>query len=252
MTLTVGSLFSGIGGFDLGFEKAGMEIRWQVEIDEFCQKVLKKHWPNVERFDDIKNIQELPYVDLICGGFPCQPVSTCGRHKGDEDERWLWPEFYRIVCMVKPEWIVVENAAGLLSAKNGQLFGGILANLAQSGYDAEWQVFSASQFGLPHIRKRLFLVAYSNSKRLHKNIFSKKSYLQYDKERYKLSNDSSIYIDVFKRSYPNISDYIREANGISSKLDKFRKERIKSLGNSIVPTIVEYIGKSIINSTNDY
>ena len=147
MTLTVGSLFSGIGGFDLGFEKAGMEIRWQVEIDEFCQKVLEQHWPNVERFDDIKNIQELPYVDLICGGFPCQPVSTCGRHKGDEDERWLWPEFYRIVCMVKPKWIVVENVIGLLSAKNGQLFGGILANLAQIGYNAEWQVLRASDLG---------------------------------------------------------------------------------------------------------
>lgn len=252
MTLTVGSLFSGIGGFDLGFEKAGMEIRWQVEIDEFCQKVLEQHWPNVERFDDIKNIQKLPYVDLICGGFPCQPVSTCGRHKGDEDERWLWPEFYRIVCMVKPKWIVVENVVGLLSAKNGQLFGGILRDLAQSGYDAEWQVFSASQFGLPHIRKRLFLVAYSDSERIYKNIYSEKIYSQYDRKRQTISNIPFIYIDMFKCSYPDISNYIREANGISSELDEFRKERIKSIGNSIVPTIAEYIGKSIINSTNDY
>jgi DNA (cytosine-5)-methyltransferase 1 len=168
--LTVGSLFSGIGGFELGLERSGgFETEWQCEIDPFCLKVLEKHWPNLQRFTDIKTMgidNEMPYVDLICGGFPCQPVSCAGKRKGDEDDRWLWPEFYRIVCLVKPSWVVVENVPGLLSAKHGQLFGGILTDLAKAGYDAEWQVLSAAQFGAPHLRKRVFIVAHSNTSRL--------------------------------------------------------------------------------------
>ena len=100
--LTVGSLFSGIGGFELGLERTGgFKTLWQCERDEFCRKVLEKHWPNVHRYTDIHDMQgNIPYVDCICGGFPCQPVSCAGKRKGDKDERWLWPEFYRIVCEV--------------------------------------------------------------------------------------------------------------------------------------------------------
>ena len=100
--LTVGSLFSGIGGFELGLERTGgFKTAWQCEKDEFCLKVLAKHWPDVKRFTDIKEMrieENIPYVDVICGGFPCQPVSCAGKRKGAQDERWLWPEFYRIVC----------------------------------------------------------------------------------------------------------------------------------------------------------
>ena len=164
--LTVGSLFSGIGGFELGLERTGgFKTVWQCEKDEFCLKVLAKHWPDVKRFTDIKEMgieENIPYVDVICGGFPCQPVSCAGKRKGKEDKRWLWPEFYRIVCQVKPRWVLVENVPGLLSADSGRLFAGILRDLASSGYDAEWNIVSAAGVGAPHLRKRVFVVAHSN------------------------------------------------------------------------------------------
>jgi len=164
--MKVGSLFSGIGGLDLGLERAGMEIVWQVENDPYCQKVLKKHWPGVPCYGDIKEIDftTLPPVDLICGGFPCQPVSCAGKRQGDQDARWLWPEFYRAVCEARPQWVLVENVPGLLSAQDGRLFGGILRDLACGGYDAEWDLLPAAAFGAPHLRYRVFLVAHAGFK----------------------------------------------------------------------------------------
>lgn len=161
--LTVGSLFSGIGGFEFGLERAGgFKTVWQCEIDPFCLKVLEKHWPGVKRFADIKKMgveEEIPHVDVVCGGFPCQPVSCAGKRKGKEDERWLWPEFCRVVCCVRPEWVLIENVPGLLSADAGRLFAGILRDLSESGYDAEWNIVSAASVGAPHLRKRVFIVA---------------------------------------------------------------------------------------------
>lgn len=168
MVITVGSLFSGIGGIDLGLERAGMEIVWQVEIDPFCIEVLEKHWPTAKKYKNVfeLNGDELEKVDLICGGFPCQPVSCAGKKRGEKDKRWLWSEFYRIICKVKPRWVLVENVKGLLSAKDaserrGGLFGGILRDLAYGGYSCEWTVLSASAIGAPHRRERVFLVAHS-------------------------------------------------------------------------------------------
>ena len=162
MVLTIGSLFSGIGGFELGLERTGeFKTLWQCEKDEFCLKVLEKHWPDVKRFTDIHEMKEgIPYVDVICGGFPCQPVSCAGKRKGAQDERWLWPEFYRVVCEVRPEWVIIENVPGLLSADSGRLFAGILRDLSSSGYDAEWNIVSAAFVGAPHLRKRVFIVAH--------------------------------------------------------------------------------------------
>ncbi len=167
--MKVGSLFSGIGGLDLGLERAGIEIIWQVENDSFCQKVLKKHWPEVLLLGDVKKIDftSLPAVDLICGGFPCQPVSCAGKRAGDKDERWLWPEFYRAVCEARPRWVLVENVPGLMSMDSGRLFGGILRDLAASGYDVEWDLLPAAAFGAPHLRYRVFLVAYLPNNRLN-------------------------------------------------------------------------------------
>jgi len=165
--MRVGSLFSGIGGMDLGLERAGMEIVWQVEIDEFCRAVMAKHWPDVERFGDVKECgaHNLKPVDLVCGGFPCQPVSCAGQRKGKADERWLWPEFHRIICELRPRWVLVENVPGLLSIDAGRLFGGILRDLAESGYDVEWDSIPAAALGAPHIRYRIFLVAYADTNR---------------------------------------------------------------------------------------
>lgn len=157
-----GSLFAGIGGIDLGLERAGMTCAWQVEWDDYCQAVLKRHWPDVKRYGDITKIktEELEPVELICGGFPCQPVSTAGRRRGDADDRWLWPEYLRIVRAVRPRWVLAENVPGLLSIDSGRLFGGILRDLAESGYDAEWRVVSARDLGARHLRRRVFILAH--------------------------------------------------------------------------------------------
>ncbi len=167
--MTFGSLFSGIGGFDLGLERAGMSCSWQVEIDPFCLKVLAKHRPAVRRHDDVKTFPPEGdwSVDLICGGFPCQPVSCAGKRKGEQDERWLWDEMCRVCDVLKPRWILAENVPGLMSAGDirGELFGKVLRDLASIGYDAEWEVLPAAAFGAPHIRDRVFILAYPGSKR---------------------------------------------------------------------------------------
>lgn len=162
--LTVGSLFSGIGGLELGLERAGMQVIWQVEKDPYCLKVLARHWPNVERYEDVKEVgrHNLQPVDLICGGFPCQDVSLAGKRAGLQGERTtLWREFARIIRELRPRWVLAENVPGLLSSDKGMFFGQVLRDLAACGYDAEWQVLPAAAFGAPHKRDRVFIVAYA-------------------------------------------------------------------------------------------
>ena len=157
--MRVGSLFSGIGGFDLGLERAGYEIVWQVENDAYCRKVLAKHWPDVPCYGDIHDVgaHNLEEVDVICGGFPCQPVSVAGKQRGQDDERWLWPEFARILRELRPKHCLVENVPGLLVRGMGD----VLGDLAALGYDAEWGCVSAASVGAPHLRKRIFIVAHT-------------------------------------------------------------------------------------------
>ena len=156
---TVGSLFAGIGGFDLGFERQGYDIRWQVENDEYCQRVLRKHWPLVERFHDVCDCGawNLPPVDVITGGFPCQDVSDAGERAGiDGDRSGLWREMCRIISELRPQFALVENVPGLFVRGLDR----VLGDLAEIGYDAEWQVISAADVGAPHLRKRVWIVAH--------------------------------------------------------------------------------------------
>lgn len=165
MRITVGSLFSGIGGLDLGLEWAGIgPIQWQVERDPFCRSALAKHWPDAERFDDVCAVGShcLCPVDLICGGFPCQDLSYAGKGAGLTGERsGLWFQYARIVRELRPRFVVVENVPALLSRGLGT----VLGDLAALGYDAEWHCVSAESVGAPHLRDRLFVVAYSNAVR---------------------------------------------------------------------------------------
>lgn len=158
--LTVGSGFAGLGGFDLGFERAGMRTIWQCEIDPWCQRVLKKHWPSVKRYGDIRTVTADTAIapDVFCAGFPCQPVSIAGKRLAQEDERWLWPECARIVGEIRPRYVVLENVPGLL----GRGMGDVLGDLAALGYDAEWGCIRASDAGAPHKRERVWIVAYPN------------------------------------------------------------------------------------------
>lgn len=165
--MNVGSLFSGIGGFDLGFERAGMRVDWQVELDPYCQAVLARHFPDAARYEDVREvgIDSLDPVDLICGGFPCQDLSSAGRGAGIDGARsGLWSEFARIVRELRPRYVVVENVPALLTGKGKRWdrgpIGRVLGDLAEARYDAEWACLSAGEFGAPHLRKRVWIVAY--------------------------------------------------------------------------------------------
>lgn len=159
--LTVGSLFSGIGGFDLGLEKAGLKVIWQSEIEPYSCSVLKKHWPDVPNIGDITKVdwRTIERPNILCGGYPCQPFSTAGFRKGNNDPRHLWPEFRKAIRILQPDYAIMENVRGHLSLG----FKEVLKDLADIGYDAEWQVIPASAVGAPHKRERLIIVAYPNS-----------------------------------------------------------------------------------------
>ncbi len=165
--MTFGSLFAGIGGFDLGLERAGMECRWQVEIDQYAGSVLAKHWPGVPRWGDVRTFPVGDpadwQVDLICAGVPCQPVSHAGKQKGASDERWMWGEALRVVADLCPRFFVAENPIGLLNHDGGRTFHGILRAFASVGYVCEWHVIAAAAVGAPHRRERVWLVAYADS-----------------------------------------------------------------------------------------
>jgi DNA (cytosine-5)-methyltransferase 1 len=157
--VTFGSLFAGIGGMDLGLERAGMVCRWQVEIDDYATRVLEKHWPDVVRFRDVRGVgsHNLEPVDLICGGFPCQDISNAGKRAGIGGERsGLWSEFARIAGELRPRYVVVENVSALL----GRGLDTVLGDLAALGLDAEWHCIPASAVGAPHRRDRVFVLAY--------------------------------------------------------------------------------------------
>ena len=197
--MKVGSLFSGIGGFDLGLVRAGMEIVFQVEIDEFCRKVLAKHapeyWPNAERFNDVKEVgkHNLKPVDLICGGFPCQDLSVGWNGKGLDGERsGLWFEYCRIIGELKPRWIIIENVPGLLSSNGGRDFTIVLQGLAKWGYNAAWRVLDAQYFGVPQKRKRVFIIASLGNGDCARVLFEEEPN-RYDIEQTRNTNSTPVY-----------------------------------------------------------
>jgi DNA (cytosine-5)-methyltransferase 1 len=242
MTLTVGSLFSGIGGLDLGLERAGMRVIWQSEIDSFACKVLKKHWPNVPNLGDIKEIDwnncERP--DVICGGYPCQPFSTAGKRQGTDDPRHLWPWVREAISELRPRYAIMENVRGHLT------MGGlaVIGELASIGYDAEWRVVSAASVGANHRRDRLFIVAYPDSERLERS------------SRFQKGNEESCRSNVFGsntqrnkgwqgwewwQSEPELG---RVAYGVPDRVD-----RLKGLGNAVVPQVAEVIGRLVMEAS---
>lgn len=158
---TFGSLFSGIGGFDLGFERAGMSCKWQVEIDSAATSVLDKHWSGVPKYKDVRNVgkNNLEPVDVICGGFPCQDLSIAGKRAGLDGERsGLWFEFRRIVEELRPKWVIVENVPGLLSSNGGADFAIVIRGLVECGYGVCWRVLDSQYFGVAQRRRRVFIV----------------------------------------------------------------------------------------------
>jgi DNA (cytosine-5)-methyltransferase 1 len=158
-------LFSGIGAFSLGLERAGMQTVAFCEIDPFCRRVLAKHWPEVPCYDDVRSLTADRLrgdgidVDLICGGFPCQDISIAGRAAGIDGERsGLWREYARLIGEIRPRHVIVENVAALL----GRGLGDVLGDMAALGFDAEWHCIPASAVGAPHQRDRIWIVADAN------------------------------------------------------------------------------------------
>lgn len=160
--MRVGSLFAGIGGFDLAAERVGMEIAWQSEIDPKASKVLAHHWPLVANKGDIHGIQNPSRVDVLCGGFPCQDYSVAGAGAGLAGDRGaLWWEYHRLIAQCQPTWVVAENVPGLLSSRDGADFETIIRSLGELGYGVAWAVLDAQYFGVAQRRRRVFIVGHS-------------------------------------------------------------------------------------------
>ena len=239
-------LFAGIGGFSLGFERAGMECVGHVEIDKYAQKVLKKHWPDVPLYSDVKEIKgdEFGEFELLCGGFPCQDISVAGKQRGIHGSRSsLFDEIIRIAGICRPRLIVLENVANLLSRPDW--FGYVLGRIAEIGYDAEWEIISACEFSLPQRRERVWIVAYPTSIRWNEA----ENIAPFDEECCGVSPKKGCSIRILsykdfngrKYGFPS-TDFVRSFDGFSDWVD-----RLKCLGNALVPQIAEWIGRRIID-----
>ena len=243
--LKIGSLFSGIGGFELGIERAieGAETIWQVEQNKFCQKILRKHWPNAIIYDDVRDITKhnVEPVDILIGGFPCQSISVSGKMEGlqNEEKSGLWWEMWRIIGELRPRLVVMENVPNIV--RLGGL--SVLGSLAEIGYNAEWTIISARKnCGAPHVRKRWFCVAYPTRSRCKDNIkYTKQKNRQIPKMS-KYGNNKKIRKSYWQK-YPIESPLCELDDGISERL-----ARLKALGNAIVPQCSEYIGECIVDS----
>ena len=242
MTLTDGSLFSGIGGFDLGLERAGMKVIWQSEIDEFASQVLKKHWPDVPNLGDITKVDwtNIERPDVICGGYPCQPFSTAGKRNGKNDPRHLWPEMLNAISILRPNYAIMENVRGHLSLG----FGRVLGDLAQIGYDAEWQVIPAAAVGAPHKRERVFIVAYP-AELFGYGVKNKFVYSERSKTISEFRNGSRSNTNA-KTKWLFEPSLGRVANGIPDRVD-----RLRSLGNAIVPQVAELVGALVVEHSQN-
>jgi DNA (cytosine-5)-methyltransferase 1 len=249
--LRVLDLFSGIGGFSLGLERTGgFETVAFCEIEEFPRRVLKKHWPKVPCYEDVRTLtadvlaRDGIAVDVITGGFPCQDLSVAGKQAGmgAGTRSGLWSEIIRLVGELRPQFVIVENVAALLagpSEQPGRWFGRVLGDLAECGYDAEWENIPASALGAPHRRERVWIVAYperTRPQRLVQNIgipFSARTALAID-----CDGSTSGWCRMAERSAP-----IRDGDGLRPSVDR---RRVKSLGNAVVPQIPELIGRAIL------
>jgi DNA (cytosine-5)-methyltransferase 1 len=240
--MTFGSLFAGLGGMDLGLEMAGLTCAWQVEINPYCRRVLAKHWPNVRRPDDVRDFPagrpDDWRADVIAGGFPCQDVSVANPDAiGIDGERsGLWSEFARVVRVLRPRYVVVENTPGLLVRGADR----VLGDLAGLGYDAEWGVLPAAVFGLDHRRSRVFVVAYPGGERLPGDFGGILAAGQ------PLARHLSRR-DCDGSGYPagTVSRCVPRCGGKRDGLPG-RVERTTALGNAVCPVVAEHIGRRLM------
>jgi len=230
-------LFSGIGGFSLGLGRAGMQTVGFCEIEDYPSAIIKKHWPDVPNYRDVRKLDGTKLkgtVDLICGGFPCQPFSVAGKQKGKEDDRHLWPDMLRLIREIEPSWVIGENVAGFIK----MALDDVLLDLENEGYTAQSFVIPACAVGADHRRDRVWIVAHTNRLRIQGH--SIKQVLgggALQKSSYRSIKGWAKRSDIPK---PRV---IRGTDGVPSRVD-----RTKALGNAVVPQIPEIIGRAIIKT----
>ncbi|HHZ95256.1 MAG TPA: DNA cytosine methyltransferase, partial [Flavobacteriales bacterium] len=275
-TIRIGSLFSGIGGIELGLEygiQNSITI-WQVESNEFCRQVLKRHWPKSKIYNDVKKVgkHNLEPVDIICGGFPCQDISIAGKREGINDgaKSSLWWEMWRVVSELRPRIVVIENVSAITFSDGGGWE--LLHSLAQIGYSCEWIDLRASDppFNAPHERERIFFVAYTdtsteydlsfndetpraselscaiadtNNERLQKHTGRCSPMGKAQQLKYRSREDGGTNKDDNWKGFPIEPPLCRRDDGISDRVD-----RLRALGNSVVPACSRWIGKRIQES----
>lgn len=263
--LTHGSLFSGIGGFDLAAHWCGIKTLWQVEREPFCQNLLRQHFPETQLFDDVKNVSrnELQPVSIISGGFPCQPFSHAGKRKGQDDNRYLWPHMLRIIKELQPIYIIGENVPGIITLALDE----VLTSLEKQGYHNETFVLPACAIGAWHKRDRVWIISYKKDRfdsqtaqqqnKCWKAVESQIELLSnangngHEKSR---TSGKSLHTketltwetaQPFDGCVPSIWEFEpsvdRVANGVPKRVD-----RIKALGNAIVPQMAYLIFQSIL------
>ena len=242
--LTFGSLFAGIGGMDRGLEWAGWKCKWAVEIDGYAQQVYKSVWPNVPMFDDVRKFLTGFWhpssftVDAVVGGFPCPDVSNAGTKLGLAGERsGLWREFNRVLRLLRPKYAIVENVAALLDRGIGI----VLGDLARSGFDAVWEVISSCAFGAAHTRRRLFIVAYANGLDGRPRI--RNPLAQPDWSLQAIDGTPRSRVSRQAR-LANPSALYGGADGVA-----FGRERNRAIGNAVDPYIAEWIGRRIVEAS---
>jgi len=238
-----GSLFSGIGGFDLAAQWMGWENAFHVERDPFCRQVLNHHFPKSQSFDDVKTFDATPFrgrVSIISGGFPCQPFSAAGKRAGTSDDRYLWPEMFRIIREARPTYVVAENVRGLLSWNDGLVLDTVCADLEGEGYEVCPVVLPAASVNAPHRRDRIWIVAanaYGAGERQDNG--------QGESRQHDQASEGSYWQD-----FPTVARVCGGDDGLPARLDgitfpKWRRESIKAYGNAIVPQVAFQIFQAI-------
>lgn len=245
--LRVLDLFSGIGGFSLGLERTGgFRTVAFCEIDPYCRRVLSKHWPGVPIHEDVRTLGRVE-CDVICGGFPCQDISAAGHQAGiDGEQSGLWSEFFRLIRDIRPRYVIVENVSALLYAGIDR----VLGDLASVGYDAEWHCISAAHIGAPHIRDRVWIVAYPGQE--HRLVelpeHGQGAEKQGSEKQARLAglnngDESRMGRTDSERWWADKPPVCGMADDVPGRLD-----RLGALGNAVVPAIPEIIGRAILEA----
>ena len=232
-------LFSGIGGFSLGLEACGMTTTAFCERDEFCTKILNKHWPDVPVHSDVRQLDGTKYagsIDVVCGGFPCQPFSVAGQQRGKDDDRHLWPEMLRVISESKPRWVIGENVSGFVR----MALDDVSLDLENEGYTVRTFVLPACAVDAKHRRDRVFIVAYATSSRGEARISRQKSGKERHTRKPDHESDQRLGWET-GGEWPTEPAVGRVADGVPNRVD-----RIKSLGNAVVPQLIQIIGELVL------